>query len=46
MKLLGDRNWWAPAPLRKLHYRFGLQEAPSAPQAQPQPQVEVEPAAA
>jgi RND superfamily putative drug exporter len=29
MTLLGDRNWWAPAPLRRLHDRFGLREAPS-----------------
>ena len=29
MKLLGHRNWWAPAPLRRLHQRFGLHEAPS-----------------
>ena len=26
MRLLGDRNWWAPAPLRRLHDRFGLHE--------------------
>jgi RND superfamily putative drug exporter len=26
MKLLGDWNWWAPAPLRRLHERFGLTE--------------------
>ena len=33
MKLLGERNWWAPAPLRRFHQRFGLHEAPShAPQ--------------
>jgi RND superfamily putative drug exporter len=31
MKLLGERNWWAPAPLRRFHRRFGLHEAPSAP---------------
>ena len=30
MKLLGERNWWAPAPLRKFHNRYGLHEAPSA----------------
>ena len=30
MKLLGERNWWAPAPLRRLHDRYGLHEAPSA----------------
>ncbi len=28
MKLAGDRNWWAPAPLRRLHERFGISEAP------------------
>jgi RND superfamily putative drug exporter len=26
MKLLGRRNWWAPAPLRRLHERFGVDE--------------------
>ena len=26
MKLLGEWNWWAPAPLRRLHARFGLAE--------------------
>ncbi len=26
MKLLGEWNWWAPAPLRRLHDRFGLAE--------------------
>jgi RND superfamily putative drug exporter len=30
MKLLGRRNWWAPAPLRRFHDRFGLHEPPSA----------------
>jgi putative drug exporter of the RND superfamily len=29
MTLLGDANWWAPAPLRRLYDRFGLHEAPS-----------------
>jgi RND superfamily putative drug exporter len=29
MKLLGERNWWAPAPLRRFHERFGLHEPPS-----------------
>ncbi|MFY9578608.1 MAG: MMPL family transporter [Gaiellaceae bacterium] len=28
MALLGSRNWWAPAPLRRLHERLGLSEAP------------------
>lgn len=30
MTLLGDRAWWAPPRLRKLHRRYGLREAPSA----------------
>lgn len=30
MKLMGDWNWWAPAPLRRFHQRFGLHEAPSS----------------
>ncbi len=27
MELLGRWNWWAPAPLRRLHERIGLREA-------------------
>jgi putative drug exporter of the RND superfamily len=30
MTLLGNANWWAPAPLRRLHDRIGFREAPSA----------------
>jgi RND superfamily putative drug exporter len=30
MSLLGDLNWWAPGPLRRLHARYGLREAPAA----------------
>ncbi len=30
MALLGDRNWWAPRPLRWLHRRIGLSEAKPA----------------
>jgi len=26
MRLLGDANWWAPAPLRRLYARFGIRE--------------------
>ena len=26
MAMLGQRNWWAPAPLRRLHNRIGLSE--------------------
>jgi len=29
MRLMGDANWWAPAPLRRLHRRVGLAEAPA-----------------
>ncbi len=32
MKLLGDWNWWAPAPLRRLHDAMGIEE--SAPEVQ------------
>jgi RND superfamily putative drug exporter len=35
MTLLGPANWWAPAPLRRLHHRIGLHEAPAVP-ARPQ----------
>jgi len=28
MKLAGDANWWAPAPMKRLQQRFGLHEAP------------------
>ncbi len=30
MTLLGDANWWAPGPLRRLHARFGLHESAPA----------------
>jgi uncharacterized membrane protein YdfJ with MMPL/SSD domain len=26
MRLLGERNWWAPKPLRVLHRRYGISE--------------------
>ena len=26
MRLAGRANWWAPAPLRRLHRRVGLRE--------------------
>jgi uncharacterized membrane protein YdfJ with MMPL/SSD domain len=36
MALLGKWNWWAPAPLRRLHDRFGVSEAAlSSREAQP-----------
>jgi putative drug exporter of the RND superfamily len=31
MTLLGNANWWAPRPLRRVHQRFGLHEAPPVP---------------
>ncbi len=30
MRVMGDRNWWAPAPLVRLHNRFGISEAGKA----------------
>jgi uncharacterized membrane protein YdfJ with MMPL/SSD domain len=30
MKLLGERNWWAPRPLARLHARIGLREGAPA----------------
>ncbi len=30
MELLGKWNWWAPAPLRRLHERFGVSETETA----------------
>ncbi|MFJ3199213.1 MMPL family transporter [Streptomyces sp. NPDC086989] len=37
MKLTGRATWWAPAPLRRLHERFGLSEGESAPSPAAQP---------
>jgi len=31
MELLGKWNWWAPKPLRRLHERIGIGEAPAGP---------------
>jgi len=30
MKLLGEANWWAPAPLRRLYDRYGFSEGDDA----------------
>jgi uncharacterized membrane protein YdfJ with MMPL/SSD domain len=37
MELLGKWNWWAPAPLRRLHERWGISETapPPAPATEP-----------
>jgi RND superfamily putative drug exporter len=40
MRVMGEVNWWAPAPLRALHARIGLSEGPSgdaAPLPSPRP---------
>ena len=31
MRLAGELNWWAPAPLRRLHRRIGLSESEGPP---------------
>jgi putative drug exporter of the RND superfamily len=46
MRLAGEANWWAPAPLRWVHQRFGISEAApaeasSAAVLEPSPLVEV-----
>ncbi|MEV6670210.1 MMPL family transporter [Streptomyces sp. NPDC051162] len=30
MRLLGDRSWWAPGPLRRFHARYGISEEGAA----------------
>ncbi|MFI9805900.1 MMPL family transporter [Streptomyces sp. NPDC052301] len=38
MRLTGSATWWAPAPLRRLHQRFGLSEGePPAPRKDAEP---------
>jgi putative drug exporter of the RND superfamily len=42
MRLAGDANWWAPAPLRRFHERFGIKEVvdddePPPPEPNPTP---------
>ena len=37
MELLGKWNWWAPAPLRRLHERIGISEQ-AAPTRGPEPE--------
>jgi uncharacterized membrane protein YdfJ with MMPL/SSD domain len=45
MEMLGKWNWWAPGPLRRLHNRIGLAEAPAAVVAEEQEPEEVRAAA-
>jgi hypothetical protein len=35
MRLAGKANWWAPAPLRRFHDRFGFREAADAAAGRP-----------
>jgi putative drug exporter of the RND superfamily len=35
MTLAGRYNWWAPAPMRRLHTRFGAHESPAEPPLRP-----------
>jgi RND superfamily putative drug exporter len=35
MRLAGAANWWAPAPLRRIHARFGISEGGEPPVAPP-----------
>jgi uncharacterized membrane protein YdfJ with MMPL/SSD domain len=37
MELLGKWNWWAPAPLRRLHERWGINENGGAGLIEPKP---------
>jgi RND superfamily putative drug exporter len=34
---MGHWNWWAPAPLARLHARIGITEAPPVPGRPPVP---------
>ena len=44
MRLLGDANWWAPAPMRRLYARYGIREDEvPGPGAEPEPEPEPEP---
>jgi RND superfamily putative drug exporter len=36
MELLGKWNWWAPAPLRRLHERFGISEHAASTSPEPE----------
>ena len=38
MELLGKWNWWAPAPLRRLHERFGISESGLPAGSEPEPE--------
>lgn len=40
LRLAGDWNWWAPAPLRWVHSKIGISEHPAA--AEPEPEIDPE----
>jgi RND superfamily putative drug exporter len=40
MRLLGEWNWWAPAPLQRLQERFGISEADPVDASPPRPATE------
>jgi putative drug exporter of the RND superfamily len=45
MRLAGDANWWAPAPLRRLYLRIGLSDSDPeipVPEAPAQPEAALE----
>jgi RND superfamily putative drug exporter len=45
MRLAGEANWWAPAPLARLHRRWGINETPDPPAEELVPEPEPEPLA-
>jgi RND superfamily putative drug exporter len=36
MRMVGEANWWSPAPLRRLHNRLGISES-GPPRTSPRP---------
>jgi len=40
MRLAGEANWWAPAPLRRIYERFGISEGESVFTLEDQPEVD------
>ncbi|MEH0624466.1 MMPL family transporter [Streptomyces stelliscabiei] len=42
MRLTGRATWWAPAPLRRFHERFGVSEGGRPPEPEPHPEPERE----
>ncbi|HKP52649.1 MAG TPA: MMPL family transporter [Chloroflexia bacterium] len=42
MKLMGNYNWWAPRPLKRLYERMGMSEVEHAAEETPQPALEAE----